>query len=40
MLKEGSKFKNMSIKFISKTNRFVIADENIKVKKSLNMIDS
>jgi len=33
MVKEGSQFKNISMKFISKTNRFVVADENIKVKR-------
>lgn len=31
MIKEGSDFKNVSLKFISKTNRYVIADEDIKV---------
>lgn len=32
MIKEGSEFKDIALKFISKTNRYVIADENIKVK--------
>jgi len=35
MIEEGSEFKKISLKFISKTNRFVIADENIKVKNLL-----
>jgi len=32
MIREGSEFKNVALKFISKTNRYVIANENIKVK--------
>jgi len=32
MIKEGSEFKNVSLKFISRTNRYEIADKNIKVK--------
>lgn len=35
MIKEGSEFKNVALKFISKTNRYVIADENIKVISNL-----
>lgn len=31
MIQEGSEFKNVRIQFISKTNRYVVADENIKV---------
>jgi len=31
MIKEGSEFKNVSLKFISKKNRFVVANENIQV---------
>jgi uncharacterized membrane protein len=31
LIKEGSNIKKLSIKFISKNNRFIVADEDIKV---------
>jgi len=38
MIENGSKFKNLAMKFISKTNRFVIANETIKVLLTLILI--
>ena len=35
MIKEGSEFKNVALKFISNTIRYVIADENFKVNDNM-----
>ena len=32
MIEEGSKLKNFGVKFISKTNRFLVATSDLKVK--------